>query len=516
MSAIISGQEREDKYAAFLKVWARIQYELLVVFWGLMDVALLTPFFLSFMRWARYWPPGQFLLWLLLLMLFSFNFTRLLSVMQLSPDRQRLINAAALLFTIFLAIRGFVHTPASLFDFSWIRQFLADVAETNNSRWLQDISLFGIIIVIWQRGIRLTAHQFDISRIGLKMRAGGLLFAPFIVWLSNRWLIIDVTPFLLLFFLAALTAVSLIRAEELEQDRSKKSVTLDPRWLTMIFLIAGLTILTGGFLTILITGETAGAVVGWLAPLIISLQFTFSVAFSTLFFITIPLLQLLDMFVLWLSNIISGIWNWITSLSYIISKIVSKLVEPRPRPETDAATNEPPATPELLIERLNLGELNDVSHILVILLMVAVILIVALMVSGAYKSTRFAEQESNTLSRTSRIKPKDNLLNRLLQRLGLLQNWRAAASIRRVYRHMLRAADASGYPRLDSETPYEFLSTLGRAWPNYASETELITTAYVKVRYGELPETKAELDAILEAWDVLEQAPPETAVTENQ
>ncbi len=516
MSAIISEQETEDKYAAFLKIWARVQYELLAVFWGLMDVALLTPLFLSFMRWARYWPPGQLLLWLLLLMLFSFNFARLLSVMQLSPDRQRLINAGALLLAVFFAIRGFVYTPASLIDFSWIRQFFANVTETGNSIWLQDISLFGVVVVIWQRGIRLTAHQFDINRIGLKIRIGGLLFAPFIVWLSGRWLIIDVTPFLLLFFLAALTAVSLIRAEELEQDRSQKSVTLDPRWLTMIFLIAGLTILTAAFLTILITGETAGAVVGWLSPLIVSLQFTLSVAFSTLFFITFPILQWLDVFVSWLSSIISAIWNGIISLSYLISKIMSKLVEARPRPEEAAAPNGPPPEPRLLLERLNLGELSDVSNILVVLIMVAVVLIVALMVSGVYKSTQFAEQESSTLSRTSRIKPKDNLLNRLLQRLGLLRNWRAAASIRRVYRHMLRAADASGYPRLESETPYEFLSTLGRAWPGYTSEAELITMAYVKVRYGELPETKAELNAILEAWDILEQAPPETAVTENK
>ena len=53
-----------------------------------------------------------------------------------------------------------------------------------------------------------------------------------------------------------------------------------------------------------------------------------------------------------------------------------------------------------------------------------------------------------------------NLLQRLLGRLGLLRDWQTAVSIRRIYRKMLRAADASGYPRLDTETPYEFLKTL--------------------------------------------------------
>jgi hypothetical protein len=55
---------------------------------------------------------------------------------------------------------------------------------------------------------------------------------------------------------------------------------------------------------------------------------------------------------------------------------------------------------------------------------------------------------------------------------------------------MLRAADANGYPRLEAETPYEFLKTLTKAWPNNHQEAWLITTAYVKVRYGELPKRR--------------------------
>ena len=96
-----------------------------------------------------------------------------------------------------------------------------------------------------------------------------------------------------------------------------------------------------------------------------------------------------------------------------------------------------------------------------------------------------------------------------MERLGLLRQWRAAASIRRIYRLMCRAATAAGYPRLEAETPYEYLPTVSRVWPNHAPEVRQITEAFIRVRYGEVPETREELAAIHEAWRRLETAEPQ-------
>jgi hypothetical protein len=49
---------------------------------------------------------------------------------------------------------------------------------------------------------------------------------------------------------------------------------------------------------------------------------------------------------------------------------------------------------------------------------------------------------------------------------------------------------------------------LSKAWPENQSDTRLITEAYVKIRYGELPESKEELKALQEAWKRLETTPP--------
>ncbi|MEZ4516989.1 MAG: hypothetical protein R3C44_09190 [Chloroflexota bacterium] len=56
-------------------------------------------------------------------------------------------------------------------------------------------------------------------------------------------------------------------------------------------------------------------------------------------------------------------------------------------------------------------------------------------------------------------------MDRLLQRLGIFQQWRAAASIRRIAESMCREAAAAGYPRLEAETPYEYLKTLAQTRP---------------------------------------------------
>jgi hypothetical protein len=71
---------------------------------------------------------------------------------------------------------------------------------------------------------------------------------------------------------------------------------------------------------------------------------------------------------------------------------------------------------------------------------------------------------------------------------------------------MVATAGRRGYPRAESETPLEFLGTLVGAWPDLELEMRAVTDAYVRVHYGELPETQAELEAIRAAWKHVQSA----------
>ena len=58
-------------------------------------------------------------------------------------------------------------------------------------------------------------------------------------------------------------------------------------------------------------------------------------------------------------------------------------------------------------------------------------------------------------------------------------------------------------PRPESATPYEFLPALGELFTTQTEDLRVITEAYVRVRYGEFPESMAEIELVESAWQRL-------------
>ena len=57
-------------------------------------------------------------------------------------------------------------------------------------------------------------------------------------------------------------------------------------------------------------------------------------------------------------------------------------------------------------------------------------------------------------------------------------------TIRQMYRQFLRWAGSHGYPRHSAQTPYDFLTIMKEAVPEYQPELLLLTQQYVSARYG--------------------------------
>jgi hypothetical protein len=85
-------------------------------------------------------------------------------------------------------------------------------------------------------------------------------------------------------------------------------------------------------------------------------------------------------------------------------------------------------------------------------------------------------------------------------RLRQAEDWLAAARIRRIYARVLRLSASLDRPRPASRTPLEFLPNLQDQFPALQAELGTITQAYLRVRYGELSETRQELEVVEEAW----------------
>ncbi len=493
-----AGAARRGLVAPSPTLWGTIRHELLFLGYALMEIALATPVVLVILSWARYWPPYEVALWLLLVMLLPLNLIRLMSLLRIDVKWQRRILVVALLLTILVSWRLLLYPAGTLLDLSWLRLFTGSFGEGGSLLWTRDLSVFLVTALAWWRGIRLAVRHVEINNVGLRLRLGGLILWPLILWFAGSFLEVNVAPFVLLFFLAALTVVALVRAENIEQERSGTAATLNVRWFLVVLAAALVIVVTGGATGAIIGGESLYVFIGWLSPLWRALQFGATVTGVTLFELLYPILEMTAGFVQFLSRILAGILG-LVSAGLRASGILNEPLVPEVLPPTE--------TPGFVMP-----EGSDKA--ITAFIMLGLIALVGLALARAYRQATFAARNS---ARSQTMSPDEDdepgLGQRVLERLGLLRQWRAAASVRRIYRQMCRAAESAGYPRLATETPYEYLPTLGRVWPEQAAESRLITEAFIRVRYGELPETEEELDAIRAAWRRLEEAEPQRRET---
>ncbi|HSO26843.1 MAG TPA: DUF4129 domain-containing protein, partial [Anaerolineales bacterium] len=80
---------------------------------------------------------------------------------------------------------------------------------------------------------------------------------------------------------------------------------------------------------------------------------------------------------------------------------------------------------------------------------------------------------------------------------------RLAARVRQLYAELLDLARELDAPRPEGKTPLEFLPILEEEFAGLGAELNVLTQAYVRVRYGELPESVEEVRQVEAAWERL-------------
>ena len=482
-------------------VWHFSRHEILYLLWALMEISLVAPIFLAAMPWARFWSPGIFSLWLLLLMLIPFNLIRVMSLITIPKDQQRLILVGGLFFTILLSLRTLLYEPTSLIDLAWLRDFFTHAGEPANPLWGRDVAVFLMVSLMWWRGISLAGRSVDIGDVGIRFRIFSLFIAILVAGVAESLVTYSVTPFVLLFFFSSLMAIVLTRIEQLENDQTGRSFPLGPRWVAIVALAAFLVVFIVGILAGIASGTAVDSIVGWLAPLWQAIRFLTTAVLSIISYFSIPFIIIIE----WLLNLLIGL------VGPFLQEAMENIELVTPPPVVDSQTAD------------ELSEITGTTSVLPrqlisILTMTFIVLLISLAFSRLIRFLRPPSEADTEL-----VNPLDSLSGRrpgfgrrLLNRLGFLRRWQTAASIRRIYQDMCSLAGNNGFPRLESETPYEYLKTLKDAWPENTAETLLITEAYNKVRYGEIPETASELNEIESAWKQLEHIRPDDGQLKNE
>lgn len=469
--------------------WAYARHELLYLCWALMEVALIVPVALSAMEWARFWPVAPFTLWLLFILLIPFNLHRILSLTETPVRRRQNVLLLALVATFVVSARALLFDPDSLFDVGWVVDLFNHFTEPGNPLLGRDLGLFFLLAFTWWRGLSLTNRQVEFKESGLRLRLGGLLLAPVVVGIGMLPGGPPALPFVLLFFLSGLMTVALTRAEEVAMDQTGHSYPMRPRWVAVVFLSSLLTVFVAGVAAAALSGEGLVRVLQWLEPLWQAMRLLTTVVVVMVAYVTVFLL---------------------TPLAWLLRRLAQRfnlLPAEGPGPEVEPAETGPTDVNELVEALQQPGIPEWINQALVLLLIAGVLLLLYVAFARYFRERGFVYGPGETAGARGREEEAGaGLGERIRRRLGLWRRRRAAASIRRIYRRMSEAAAVAGFPRAPAETPYEYLSTLNEAWPEGTAETRLITRAYVNVRYGELPETKEELDAISAAWERLQAA----------
>lgn len=120
------------------------------------------------------------------------------------------------------------------------------------------------------------------------------------------------------------------------------------------------------------------------------------------------------------------------------------------------------------------------------------------------------EEEGSPTAASENENPLSSLLRRLMEgarrlRLRSPAQLLAAARIRQIYRQLMELSKKMGAERSPSVTPLEFLPTLSGLMPEEGPGLSLITQAYLKIRYGEFPETVKEVQEVETAWEQVRQ-----------
>ncbi len=460
------------------KFWQPARRELIYLALAGMEVCVLVPAVLAGGQSVIDLPRERAVPTFFVVILLAFNLVRLLEALDLRSRIQRDIGLVVLVFWIGIALRFILYRQHPWYSLRWVGEMFGHLGEQRV--WLQDAALVGMVLLFWWRGLALAGRPISVEAVGYYFRAGVLLMAITVALVARlgRWSSI---PFVLGYFFLGLVAVALTRAEEVGRWRTGLPFPFSAGWLLSIATAAGAAILIAIGLISLFTGENLVQVLSRLGPIWRIVSYLIA--------------GLLTLVVILLTPLITAIANWLVQIAQDANVEMPDLSL---EPAVEVLPGEPSNLPVIdwgLYEPILRG-----------LLIAFAILVVALAFGQLWRArSQLGAVSTETVRGRTAIgagladRARKGLRS-LVGQIGFLNRWYTAASIRRIYAQMVATASSRGYPRADSETPFEYLTTLMGAWPDLSSQFGAITHAYVRVHYGELPETEEELEAIRTAW----------------
>jgi hypothetical protein len=450
----------------------------------LVEVSWFVPLYLGLAQVAFSSTLFEATIVFMLVLLVAYGAQYGLNAMRLLPNMQRLLLVGVFFISLVLASQ-FMLPPGG-------EPLLAQLVNLRPAAILIVVATFWL----WWRGVNLARDSIDNHTVWRHFQQGLLMLAVGNIYLHMALQTSTGFGPILLFLFASLMAMAMTRVSNIAEFYGKAQQGLGRRWflftLGVLVLVLGVSaiitsLLTGQFSTLL---DQIGLVIEWL---LVPVAFIASLFAYILFYIGV---------------FIGAI------LTPLLPKIQGEFQQPTALPNGLTGTATPNQPAPSFFDSPAFATLEAVLFWLIVVILVALLFGVVGQRYLRRRRTDYGEPEAMLEDRDLLALMRQRLRERARQladlfdprRFSRAQRVRAAARIRQIYADFLDLCQDLGHPRPQPETPYEFQASLQdqifeEAWP----ELNLITQAYVKVRYGELPEDQREMDAIEAAWKRLSE-----------
>ncbi len=341
------------------------------------------------------------------------------------------------------------------------------------------------VIWMWWRGLSLSQDVLRPIIAWRRFELGLLFFMAYLFITSQIDYYRPGFGVFVLFLFSGLMAVVFARVSYVGINKGSSKNPFDLRWLVSVSGILGATVALSALVGSLLTGQYK-----------LFLDFL-AEAIKLLIAITVFVLGIPGLLA---SYLISPFMPW---LRQILAKPLQGLL-----PANGTGVPYPALQPEQ--EILPLPVTIQTLCFWALILLVVVVLILRIRRTLALRN-RAKSTEPEVLLKPGEAreiirKALQDALYGLVGRLRPARRLIAAARIRRIYAQLMDLCEQLKFPRPESTTPLEFLPELGELFTTQTEDLRLLTEAYVRVRYGEIPENMAEIEAVESAWQrILEE-----------
>lgn len=450
-----------------------------------MELSWLVPWYRSLTLATYAVSPVRAFLVLGGILLWTHLIARLMNFFYLRLDIRRIIVIAVFIINFFVGIKLLLYESEAVPFWELINRPLR--AFTNWTILIPDEFVIGVmVLVVCWRGISLAQARVGPVLVKRAFQIGIFMFMAFV--LINT-LATGESPGLLLyvFVFSALVTMGSARISVLRTLRGGEQSPFDRRWfLGVVFASLVMVGLAGGIASLASTEFDFYERVVTIVLRIFA--FLMAIIMAPLVY---PVLLLLDRLeVPGLSDAASRMLENLEGLRSALSDLAGRLAG-------------------------RLDFLDWLPNLQPVLLWSAIAVLVLLMIAGVTRwwvneRRRLEAEHQIVLGRGDMLRLlRQSLINQFtklgeglagLARLRYGRRLLAAARIRRIYVELMNLSERLDLARPEAETPLEFLPALRNLFPGLDSELNTVTQAYLRIRYGELPETQAEVNQVESAW----------------